>query len=69
MTARPDEPDDAAAAPGRDASPPPRPRLTLGDPLPARAAEDRPEAWGEQPESEAARQSFYEAQRPPHHGG
>jgi hypothetical protein len=69
VTQRPDVPDEAAATPDRDAPPPARARLSLGDPLPARAAEDRPEAWGEQPESEAARRSFYEAQRPPHHGG
>jgi hypothetical protein len=44
-------------------------RLVLGDPLDGRAAEDRPESWGETSESESQRLARYRAQRPPHHGG
>lgn len=44
-------------------------RLALGDPLDGRAAEDRPESWGETSESESQRLARYRAQRPPHHGG
>lgn len=44
-------------------------RLTLGDPLDGRAAEDRPESWGERGESESERLAHYRAQTPPHHGG
>jgi len=45
------------------------PRLSLGDPLDGRAAEDRPESWGERGESESDRLAHYQAQTPPHHGG
>ncbi len=45
------------------------PKLALGDPLRARAAEDTPEAWGEHGESESDRLTRYENERPPHHGG
>lgn len=44
-------------------------RLALGDPLDGRAAEDRPESWGERGESESDRLAHYRAQTPPHHGG
>jgi hypothetical protein len=64
--------------PGPDADPPraeaepaaeaPR-RLALGDPLDGRAAEDRPESWGEQGESESDRLAHYRTETPPHHGG
>jgi hypothetical protein len=47
--------------------PPPR-RLSLGDPLDGRAAEDRPESWGERGESESDRLARYRTQTPPHHG-
>ena len=43
-------------------------RLVLGDPVPERAGEDRPESWGERSESDADRLAHYQAQRPPHHG-
>jgi hypothetical protein len=43
-------------------------RLALDDPVPGRAGEDRPEAWGEQAEGDAERLQFYRQQRPPHHG-
>lgn len=46
-----------------------RRRLALTDPLTGRAAEDRPESWGDSAESDADRLSHYTAQRPPHHGG
>jgi hypothetical protein len=52
------------AAPRR----PPRPRLALDDPVPGRAGEDRPEAWGESAESDGDRLRFYRQERPPHHG-
>jgi hypothetical protein len=46
----------------------PRP-LSLGDPLDGRAAEDRPESWGERGESESDRLAHYRTETPPHHGG
>ncbi len=44
-------------------------RLSLGDPLDGRAAEDRPESWGERGESESDRLAHYRTETPPHHGG
>jgi hypothetical protein len=62
----------ASSPPDEPPAPPeprtPRRRLTLDDPLPGRAGEDRPEAWGEQAEGDAERLRFYRQQRPPHHG-
>lgn len=43
-------------------------RLSLGDPLDGRAAEDRPESWGEHGESESDRVAHYRRETPPHHG-
>lgn len=43
-------------------------RLSLGDPLSGRAAEDRPESWGERSDTDSDRLAHYRAQRPPHHG-
>lgn len=58
--------DESRAAKGRSAHPPRR--LALTDPLTGRAAEDRPESWGDSAESDVDRLSHYVAQRPPHHG-
>ena len=44
-------------------------RLSLGDPLDGRPAEDRPESWGESGESESERLARYRTETPPHHGG
>lgn len=50
----------------KDAEAPPR--LSLGDPLEGRAAEDRPESWGERGESESDALARYRTETPPHHG-
>jgi hypothetical protein len=72
-----DDPADAdeAATQGASRAPTPapapvprRPRLSLDDPLTGRAAEDRPEGWGERTESDSDQLAHYRAQRPPHHG-
>jgi hypothetical protein len=47
---------------------PPRRRLSLDDPVSHRAAEDRPESWGDQ-DSDGDREARYVRERPPHHGG
>jgi hypothetical protein len=66
----PEPTDGSRAAQGRSAHPPKRAqrRLALTDPLTGRAAEDRPESWGDSAESDVDRLSHYVAQRPPHHG-
>ena len=50
---------------------PPRRRHTrpTAHPRQSQADEDRPESWGERADSDADRLAYYEAQRPPHHGG
>lgn len=60
---------DAATAPsGRDPGRVARRRaLRLDAGLEQRAAEDRPESWGDR-ESDAARTQEFLANRPPHHG-
>lgn len=58
----------AAPAPAPAAGPASRPRLRLTDPVDGRAVEDRPESWGERPESDRDRLAHYLAARPPHHG-
>ncbi|HYN57609.1 MAG TPA: hypothetical protein VES03_10460 [Motilibacterales bacterium] len=61
---------DGASSPEQDSSEAEIPRrLSLGDPLDGRAAEDRPESWGERGESEPDRLARYREQTPPHHGG
>ncbi len=60
---------DEPGPPGSRASSRDRRTLSVGDPWESRAAEDRPESWGERSESDEDRLAHYEAQRPPHHGG
>lgn len=60
--------DDRSAAHPRPGRQPAARPLVLGDLLDTRAAEDRPESWGERAESDDDRLAHYLAQRPPHHG-
>jgi hypothetical protein len=46
----------------------PRRKLSLDDPVARRAAEDRPESWGDR-DPEGDREARYVRERPPHHGG
>ena len=66
-SARPDGSSSPAEPDGRGAKVPPR--LSLADPLDGRAAEDRPESWGERNESDPDRLARYRTETPPHHGG
>ena len=63
-----DAPDRDPGATGREAATPARRRLSLTSPLAGAAAEDRPESWGDSPDSDSDRLEHYVAQRPPHHG-
>ena len=64
------KPDGASSPAEQDPSAAESPRLlSLGDPLDGRAAEDRPESWGERGESEPDLLAHYREQTPPHHGG
>ncbi len=68
-THSPDSPTSSAAIAEELPGAGPKPRLSLGDPLDGRAAEDRPESWGEHGESESDRLAHYRTETPPHHGG
>ena len=47
---------------------PRRPRLDLSDPVADMAGEDRPESWGDAPQTHQQRLADYRENRPPHHG-
>ena len=59
----PEGSDSSTAQPEPELAPPRL--LSLGDPLDGRAAEDRPESWGERGESESDRLAHYRTRDPP----